>query len=227
MKQRIVFTKVKRIFLFVFLLLLVSVGFSACKNSVDYFEYVSELRSNLFLASADGFSLRIYSVAKEMPYISDGIPQESSMRTEIYLSSPEGNENCSISFLFQENTYGGDMSYDNVRGEYYFFCSLDVSAAQELHCTLSYGKEEVTLCAQSVVSDDTLTPKNVLKIIETDNRELFDGLTDKYGFKGEIYIRLIYEDAPYYYVGVIERTKVTHAFLVNAKTGKILAKRDS
>ena len=119
------------------------------------------------------------------------------------------------------------MSYDNVRGEYYFFYTVDVSNAQELKCVLRYGEEEFPLLAKSVVSNDTLTPANVLKIIETENRELFDCLTDKYGFKGEIYIRLIYEDAPYYYVGIIERDNTTHAFLVNAKTGKILAKRDS
>ena len=50
-------------------------------------------------------------------------------------------------------------------------------------------------------------------------------MTDKYGFSGEIYLRLIYEDSPYYYVGIIERNGTVHAFLINAQTGKILAKR--
>ena len=50
-------------------------------------------------------------------------------------------------------------------------------------------------------------------------------MTDKYGFSGEIYLRLIYEDSPYYYVGVINRNSEVNAFLLNAETGKILAKR--
>jgi uncharacterized membrane protein YkoI len=48
----------------------------------------------------------------------------------------------------------------------------------------------------------------------------------KYGFTGEICIRLLYEDAPYYYVGVIGQNGKTTAFLLNGKTGKLLAKRE-
>ena len=213
-------------FLLLVALLFLTLGV-ACKDSVDYFDYVSELRNNLFIGNLDGFSIRVYSVTKETPYLSDGIPQETSTRTEIYLSAPEGNEECTITFPFQGETYGGDMSYDNVRGEYYYSCTLDVASASELNCTITYGKSEIDIPVKSVLTADTLPPKNVLKIIETENAELFQNLTDKYGFSGEIYIRLIYEDAPYYYVGVIERTNTTHAFLINAKTGKILARRDS
>ena len=52
-------------------------------------------------------------------------------------------------------------------------------------------------------------------------------MTDKYGFTGEIYLRLIYEETAYYYVGIIDRNGNIYAFLVNAQTGKILAKRQS
>ena len=52
-------------------------------------------------------------------------------------------------------------------------------------------------------------------------------MTDKYGFAGEIYIRLLYEEAPYYYVGIIDRSGGCNAFLMNAETGKILARRQS
>ena len=219
-------TNVKRCLLLLLSVLFLSISVS-CKAAVEYFDYVSELRNNLFLGSADGFSLRIYSVSKETPYLSDGIPQEKTTRTEIYLSAPEGTAECVLEFPFQGKTYGGDMSYDNVRGEYYFSCTLDVAEAKELQCSLTYGESVIHINAKSVLTEDTITPKNVLKIIQTENSELFQNLTDKYGFSGEIYIRLIYEDAPYYYVGVIERTATTHAFLVNAKTGKILARRDS
>ena len=54
-----------------------------------------------------------------------------------------------------------------------------------------------------------------------------ESMTDKYGFTGEIYIRLIYEDAPYYYVGIIDRNGTINAFLLNATSGKILAKRQT
>ena len=198
-----------------------------CTKNVEYFDYVSELRSNIFLAEADGFSLRVYAVSKETPYLADGIPKECSTRLEAYMVAPEGDKTCNISLSLGENTYGGEMSYDNVKAEYYFSCTLDVSAERELPFEIEYGEQKLTLCARSVLTEDTLAPKSVLKNLEREESELFTSLTDKYGFAGEIYLRLLYEDAPYYYIGLIERNGSVHAFLVNAKTGKVLAKRTS
>lgn len=50
-------------------------------------------------------------------------------------------------------------------------------------------------------------------------------MTDANGFAGEIYLRLIYEDVPYYYVGIIDREGRIFALLVDSEDGKILAKR--
>lgn len=200
---------------------------TACKKELDYFEYVSELRSNIFLAETDGFSLRIYAVTKETPYVSDGIPQETATRVEAYLVAPEGDETCKLAFTVGGKEYGGEMSYDNVKAEYSYSQTLDISEETELPCRIEYGSQTLELSAVSVRTADTLTPQNVLKNLKTEESELFTSLTDKYGFAGEIYLRLIYEDSPYYYVGIIDRNGTVNAFLINAKTGKILAKRQS
>ena len=199
----------------------------ACAKKIDYFSYVSELRQNIFLAENEDFSLRVYSVAKESPYIADGIPREISHRTEVYLIAPSGEKDCRLSFLFNEETYGGEMSYDNVKSEYYFSCTLDISKLTALDCTISYGETEITLNAKSVLNGDELSPKSILQYVQKENMDLFTNLTDKYGFSGEIYIRLIYEENAYYYIGIIDRTGKIYAFLTNAKNGKILAKRES
>ena len=201
------------------------VFFTACNQKVDYFSYVSELRSDIFLAEADGFSLRIYAVTKENPYVMDGIPKERSSRVEAYLVAPEGDKTCNFIFNCDGQSYGGEMSFDNVKTEYYYACTLDISSVSELPCRIEYGDKVLELKAVSVKTSDTLPPQNVLKNLETEEAELFSSLTDKYGFAGEIYLRLIYEDAPYYYVGIIDRNGNIHAFLINAKTGKVLAKR--
>ena len=200
---------------------------TSCNKKIDYFDYVSELRSDIFLAETDGFSLRIYAVTKENPYVMDGIPKERSARVEAYLVAPEGDETCNFSFTHDGQSYGGEMSFDNVKTEYYFSCSLELSGASELPCRIEYGNTILELNALSVRTADTLTPENILTNLETEESELFSSLTDKYGFAGEIYLRLIYEDAPYYYVGIIDRNNNIHAFLINAKTGKLLAKRTS
>ena len=67
--------------------------------------------------------------------------------------------------------------------------------------------------------------KQILQNLQKTESELFSSLTDEYGFAGEIYIRLIFEERPYYYLGVIDRNGKITAFLLSAETGKILAKR--
>ena len=198
---------------------------SSCSKRLDLMDYVSELRKNIFVAETEDFSLRIYSVVKESPYLADGIVQERSPRVEAHLITPEGRETCSISFFYNGKTYGGEMSFDNVKTEYYFSRTLDISNANELPCTIEYGNTKIEITAVSVKTSETFSPETILKKLEREEKELFTSLTDRYGFDGEIYLRLIYEDAPYYYVGIIDRNGKINAFLLNANTGKILAKR--
>lgn len=208
----------------IYLILSISL-FSACKKELALMDYVSELRSNIFLADTNELSLRIYSVTKETPYVADGVPCEKSTRLEARLSAPSGDKDCYLSFSVNGKTYGGEMSFDNVKTEYYYSCTLDVSALNAIDCVVEYGESRVEMQALSVINKDTLSPNDVLNKLKNAEVELFSSMTDKYGFAGEIYLRLIYEDFPYYYVGVIDRNGNVTAFLINAQTGKILAKR--
>lgn len=215
----------KRIVCLLFLPLLLF--FAACHKETEYFDYVSELRSNIFLSQNETFSLRAYAVTKESPYAADGIKRDVSPRIEIYLVAPYGEKTCEIRFVLQEKSYGGEMSFDNVRAEYYYVCTLDVSKEQELTFEIAYGGDVFSMTAQSVKTDAVISPKAALQTLVEGESELFASLTDKYGFSGEINIRLLYEDSPYYYVGVIDRKGNSYAFLLNAQTGKLLAKRQS
>lgn len=199
----------------------------ACQKETDYFSYVSELRNNLLLCKTEDFSLRIFATDKEYPYQMDGVVRDHSPRAELWLTAPSGDKDYSVSFTYENKEYGGDTSYDNVKGEYYYSCSLDLSNAKELAVTLTSGDTKTELRAVSVVTETTLTPQNALKKLVSAEKSTFDKLTDKYGFAGEIYLRLLHEDCPYYYVGVIDRNGKCTAYLLNATTGKVLAKRES
>lgn len=219
---------IKRLFELLCVCLSVFVLFTcvSCGKKIDYFSYVSELRDNVFLAENERFSLRAYALEKESPYVTDGIPCEKNVRTEIYLCAPSGDKTCNILFHLDGNEYGGEMSYDNVKGEYFYACPASSSALSAMDFEITYGKETFTLTANSVHTESTLSAKSALRIVVDSEMELFSSLTDKYGFAGEIYMRLLYEDAPFYYVGVINRNGEVTAFLLNATTGRILAKRN-
>ena len=201
--------------------------FGGCTKKVDYFSYVSELRNNVFLYKDDSYSLRVHSSIKESPYLSDGVINQLNTRTEIRLIAPSGEQTYSVFFTLNETEYGGEMSFDNVKSEYYYACPVDVSACTELSIRLVCGTSENVYTAKSVLTSDTLTPKQTLDLLVEKEQAFFNGLTDKYGFAGEIHLRLLYEETPYYYVGVTDRNGNATAFLINAITGQILAKRPS
>lgn len=199
---------------------------ASCKKETDYFSYVSELRSNVLLCKTDEYSLRAYATTKEYPYATDGVAHESTTRLEIFLLANDTTKEYYIYFTVNGKEYGGDMTFDNVKSEYYYSCALDASALQELPVRIECGENKTQLTATSVRTPDTLTPKQALTHLKNAQSELFTSLTDKHGFAGEIQIRLIYEEHPYYYIGVINRSGKTTAYLMNANTGKLLAKRE-
>ncbi len=227
LRQKNVVLRPILLILLLFLPIFVSLlGLSGCKKSIDYFSYVSEFRNNVFLAETDDLCLRIHSVVKETPYAADGVANESTARTEVFLSAPEGTQNYTLKMQVEGKEYGGELSYDNVKAEYFLSFSLDISAQKELTCTLQCSETTHQLVATSVLRNETVAPKDILANVRTYAPDVFEQMTDKYGFKGEIYLRLLYEDAPYYYVGIIDRNGDIYAFLVNATNGKVLARRN-
>ncbi len=196
-----------------------------CKTSVDYFSYVSELRSNLFLAETDSFSLRVYAVEKETPYRADGVARERSARTEIQLVGGDGSNTYHIDVTVRGKTYGGELAYDNVKAVHTLSFPLDIADERALFCVVEKGNSKTECTAKSVRTEGDVSPQTALNNVQAHSPKLFAELTDKYGFAGEIYLRLLYEDAPYYYVGVINRKGEICAFLVNGTTGKVLASR--
>lgn len=200
-------------------------AFGACQRKTDYFSYVSELRDNVFLGECEALSIRVFSLIKESPYLTDGIPCETNVRTEVYVNAPSADKACAISFSVGENTFSGEMSYDNVKGEYFYAEPVSSADLSSIEFSVTYGENTYTITANSVKESLTLTPKDALNIVVDAEPELFSSMTDKYGFTGEIYMRLIYEETPFYYVGVIERNGQVTALLLNANTGKIIAKR--
>ena len=200
---------------------------SSCEQSVDFFDYVSEYRSNLFLYSCDEFSVRAQEVEKEYPYVADGFCGTLSKRLEVFLFPTASAPTCEIVFSYGGKTYGGDASFDSVKREYYYSCSVESSSTHSLDMQVTLGETEKEITLRSVRDEQTLSGKDALQKLEESAPDALHSLCEKNGFAGEIHLRLLYEDAPFYYVGVVDRKANVSAFLLDAKTGKVLAKRQS
>ena len=194
-------------------------------NALDYFDYVSELRSNILIAQSEKFTLKAYAVEKEYPYSPDGIPRDITKRAEIYFTAPSGDKTCQLAFSVNGTPYQGELSYDNIKAEYFFSVSADISSLKSLEFQIEYGDENLILTATTVKRETTLSPRQVLDKLRENDPNVFTELTSPDGFTGEIYIRLISESEPYYYIGLIPKDGEIQAYLLNSDTGKILATR--
>lgn len=200
---------------------------TACKSKIDYFAYLSENRSNILVAEGEDYRLKIYAVDKEYPYCTDGFIGEVTSRAEIYLSVKNGGDTCRIAFKHDGHDVEGEMSYDSVTGEYFFSCAANIKEATQLTVDLQHGENKWQTNALTVKDQNTLSSKQVLTSLLEKSKSTFDALTKEKTFEGEIYLRLIYESAPYYYVGITGRDKKTTAFLIDAVSGNILATKQN
>ena len=200
---------------------------TACGRNPAIKEYFSEYRSNLFLAETDAFSLRAYALKKEHPFVADGMVGEMTSRVEIYISAEGGSEPCKIAFKVGSVEYGGEASYDSVKKEYFYSCAADLSNLSLFPISVELGGTVYELSAYSVKTEKTMRGEDVVKILQESEQEFFSSLSDRNGLNAELHVRLLYEDAPYYYIGVVEKSGKRTAFLLDGETGKLLAKREA
>ena len=190
-----------------------------CRKKVDYLSYVSEKRTNIYLYSNDGLEIKIYISEKETPYSADGMKGEMSGLTEIYVALPKNYDEVNVSVGDAE----GEMSYRAVENCYYLSLSNGNIQGDSVDVTLTYGEESKTYPAVSVLYDGVIGCEGAVKCVIDREEALFEGLTQNNIFCGEIYVRLIYDDGCYYYVGVCDRDKNINAYLVDGERGKIIA----
>lgn len=197
--------------------------FASCKNSPDYFSYVSELRSDLFTADEEEFSLTVACISREYPYISDGIKAPVSNVIEITLDG-DADEYCV--YLLGEEHMGGEMSFRNTRGDFYY--SQGVKSFPEGSVTLRVEWEDKSreIVATSVKTESTLSPEQALSLALDPEKETLRNMSAEGGFAGEFYVRLLRRDKNYYYVGIVNRDGKTISLLLDGESGEVLARHE-
>ncbi len=203
-------------------ILLMTFALSGCKKKLDYYDYVSENRSEIYIYKDDDVSLKVYFCDREQPYVSDGYRGELCSLCEVFLELKQNPENVSVSLCGQS----GEMNYQAVENRYYLSFSAEAVHSDGKEVTVTYGGDSNVYCLNSVKqSSKVLTAREALKCALEFDAATFQNLTQNNLFNGEILIRLLYDDGCYYYVGVCDKDKNITAYLVDGESGKILAKK--
>ena len=194
----------------------------SCKKSVNYLSYISEKRTNIYLYSDDEFEIKIHISEREVPYSTDGIRGDISSFTEIFVSLPKNYDEVEIHVSDIE----GEMNYKAVENCYYLSQSDGNISGDSVVVTLTYNGESREYTAVSVLYDGVISCEDAVKCAIDYDGTRFKSLTQKDVFLGEIFVRLLYDDGCYYYVGVCDRNKKITAYLIDGERGTVIATKE-
>ncbi len=195
------------------------VSSAACTKNIDYTEYVSERRSDVFTYKDDSTEIKIYCSQKEQPYTADGYKGELCDVVEIFVTLPKNPQVLEI----KTEGYEGEMNYQAVDKNYYLSFSSPAFDKTGVEVTLTHDGESNTYTALSVKHENVMTCDQAVLCVKEHAAELFESLTKNGLFDGEIYVRLLYDDGCYYYVGICDKTKKINAYLIDGVRGKVIA----
>ena len=215
----------KKAALFLLVPLLSLVLLAGCKGT-DYTKHLSDVRSDLFAAETEDFSLTLSCITRETPYAADGIACNTQKLIEITLKPSEDTDGAKAYRieLSGEPAISGELSYRTVKGDY--FLSQGVSAFPEGSVTVRLSEDGKTteLTATSIRTEKTLSPEEALNFAVDAERELIGRMTAGSTFEGEFTVRLMRRSRNYYFVGITGK-KENAALLLDAETGEVLARR--
>lgn len=192
---------------------------TGCNTQTDYTKYISEKRSEIYIYQDDNIDIAVHCVSREQPYNADGICGNMCDLVEIFVKISPVPESVEIEI----GGYSGEMNYEAVQTRFTVSYSAPAFKADGIDITLIVDGKENNYRVLSVLDSGVLNCKQALKCAIEHDRELFKSLTSKKDFAGEIYVRLLYDDGCYYYVGVCDRDRNITAYLLDGGIGKVIA----
>ncbi len=190
-----------------------------CGKSVDYTKYISEKRTEVYIYEDDTVSVNVRCSEKEQPFSADGYLGDVSPLCEIFVTLPKTPDELEVSV----EGHGGEMNYQAVDKRFELSFSAEAFKKDGVDVTLTYGGESKTYTALNVKHAGVMSCEQAVNCVVEHDKALFEGLTKNNLFDGEIFVRLLYDEACYYYVGVCDKTKHITAYLIDGESGKILA----
>lgn len=199
---------------------------SACQKQ-DYFNRVSQIRSEVFVGESQTFLVKAYLESREYPLQADGFAGELKGFLIIKLTYKSG-ENSLINDLSADfsidKQYSVTFAFKPDADAYVATTAIDQTPNDSvMTITVNYGNshENATLNA---VNDGAISYRKALDAVTNAKKSLLSALIDS-DADFEIMLRLIYEKPNlYYYVGIVE-TEYTTAYLINDKYEIIAEKR--
>ncbi len=200
--------------------------FAGCGKAYDYTRDLSEVKRDIFLAETEDFSLTLSCGEREYPYASDGVACPMTSLCEISVKCKEYTGETVSVFVLGETEWGGEMSFRNVRDDFYYSSGLTEELKGPVSLRVEIGESVTEVVATSVKTEKTLSPEEALSCAVAAEKEYIKARMQGGEFAGEFRVRLLRREICYYYVGIVDSAR-TLSLLLDAETGEVLARRES
>ena len=194
---------------------------SGCAVNVDYTRYITESRSEIYIYSDDDTNIKIYCVSREQPYCADGICGNLCNLREIFITFTKTPESVEIII----DGFTAEMNYEAVEKQFTLNYSAAALNADGVDISLICDGIQKNYRVLNVKDNGVISCEQAVKCAAEYDAELFKNLTTRRDFKGEIYVRLLYDEGCYYYVGVCDRDKNITAYLLDGGIGKVITSK--
>lgn len=201
----------------------------SCKAEVDLSYYVSQYRENVYACEVDNLKITVYAEKRETPFIADSYVGKLKNQLIVKLDGENAViDDAEILLNYDKTTVSGSFSYSPIGGKY--LCQIEVEnlpKSGSLSGVLKCAGKESEFVLTSLVTSDTIALKDAINSVKKQDSKTVEKLFDSGKVEAEIHARIMADkDRNYYYIGFITKNG-TYAYLVDGKTGEVLARKNN
>ncbi len=204
-------------------ILLFSLCLSGCGKTPTLFDYVYELREDVFEGESASYKLKC-----SYGFKTDENGEKIYALTFKLLDKEQDNATYSLDFTYGENELYKDFKFNPVTSTLTAVAEVENFTEKELTVKVSGASVSEEVILKSILPADTASAQTAINSLESSQTELINSYRDENGsFLGKISARVLVKNGKaYWYVGLYKPNGDLKAFLIDGKTLDVLAIRD-
>ena len=201
----------------------------SCKADVDLSYYVSQLRENVYTCEIDNLKVTVYAEKREAPFVADSYVGKLKNQLIVKVDGEGATiDDGEILLSYDKTTASGDFTYSPIGGKY--VCQIEVETLPKngtINGVLKTGDKEFNFVLTSAVVNGSISAKDAINSVKKSDSKTVEKLFDSGKVEAEIHVRIMADGTRnYYYVGFVTKS-ATYAYLVDGKTGEVLARKSN
>ena len=218
----------KKIYILPILILLLTFSlFSGCSNERLLDNQVCSLRSDIYFAESEDFSLQaFYGFEKNISSQKNSNEKIYSLTFRI-IEKNKTLTNCSIRFSYNNEEYSSDFKLDPISNILSAKILVNDFNQKSFSVVIIQDSNRQEIQLVSKINENALNYQKALSNLYKKQENLIKAYIDEDGnFTADIHMRILVKNQKtYWYVGLVKNSS-TKALLLDASTGETLAIRD-